>query len=33
VTINAPAPEAIATFEVVLETEVPAVGYRYELVS
>ena len=33
VTITAPAPEATSNFEVVLQSETPAVGYRYEQVS
>lgn len=33
VTINAPAKDATAAFEVVFETETPALGYRYEVVS
>ncbi|HEX6071035.1 MAG TPA: tetratricopeptide repeat protein [Longimicrobiaceae bacterium] len=33
VTVTAPAPEATSNFEVVLESETPAVGYRYERVN
>jgi tetratricopeptide (TPR) repeat protein len=32
-TINAPAPEATSPFEVVLQSETPAVGYKYELAN
>ena len=33
VTINAPATDQVAPFEVVLESETPAVGYSYQLVN
>lgn len=33
VTINAPATDQVATFEVAFETETPALGYSYQLVN